>query len=82
MASPMDDLRTTHEVQGRDGNWDYSPYMRGLFNGLELALSFLEGKREPQYRDKPEGGYGEDHAVPIDPLDPANQPVPAGTATG
>jgi len=40
-------------IQRTTGNWDYSPYMRGLYNGMELALAILED-REPQYRDEPE----------------------------
>ena len=43
-------LREVHEAQGRDGNWDYDQYMRGLFNGLELALAIFEG-RDPVYRE-------------------------------
>ena len=42
-------LREVHEAQGRDGNWNYDHYMRGLFNGLELALAIFED-REPVYR--------------------------------
>jgi hypothetical protein len=80
VTTPLEDLMSVHEVQGRDGTWDYTAYMRGLYNGLELALSFLEGKREPRFRDEPERGYREDHAVPIDPLDPVNHPVPAKAA--
>lgn len=37
------------DIQGSKGNWDSSPYMTGLFNGLEMALSILE-KREPLFR--------------------------------
>lgn len=60
------DIRAVHEVQGRDGNWDYSPYMCGLFNGLELALAITEG-RDPAYRERPESGWRCDHAHPALP---------------
>lgn len=66
-------LRLIQNVQGREGNWNYDPYMRGLFNGLELSLATLE-KREPEYRDKPPLGYREEYAFPINASDPANQP--------
>lgn len=46
-------LHTILEIQGSDGNWNYSAYMHGLYNGLELALASLE-HREPNYRDRPE----------------------------
>lgn len=69
-------VREVHEIQGRDGNWNYSPYMRGMFNGLELALSILEGERDPQYRDEPDSGYGCDRPVP-DMSGPEFAPVAA-----
>ncbi len=48
----VQDLRNMVEVQGRDGTWNYDPYMQGLYNGLEFALSIME-KREPQFREAP-----------------------------
>lgn len=47
-------VREVHRVQGADGNWNTSPYMTGMFNGLELALSLLEGGRQPMYRSFPQ----------------------------
>jgi hypothetical protein len=52
----MNNIETVKEmvkIQGSDGNWNYDPYMLGLYNGLEFALSILEN-REPVFRDKPE----------------------------
>ena len=46
-------LRSLVEVQGQSGNWNCNPYMHGLYNGMEFALSIMEG-REPQYRNAPE----------------------------
>jgi len=46
-------LKDLLELQGSNGNWNYDPYMMGMYNGLELALSVMEN-REPVYRDKPE----------------------------
>jgi len=74
--SKVDDVRNAHAIQGSDGNWDYSPYMLGLFNGLEFALAVLED-REPEYREAPASGYREEYAVLVDPSASENQPVPA-----
>jgi hypothetical protein len=48
-----DAVRQMRDVQGRDGTWNYDPYMHGLYNGLEFAVSLLE-QREPQFKDAPE----------------------------
>lgn len=49
----IDKLREMVKVQGGGGNWDSSPYMRGMYNGMELMLAVTED-REPRYRDAPE----------------------------
>ena len=49
----IESVRQMRDVQGMDGNWNYDPYMHGLFNGIEFSLSLLE-VREPQFRDAPE----------------------------
>lgn len=54
-------IRDVLKVQGYDGNWNYDPYMMGLYNGLELALSIVEN-REPEFKSKPET-WGADIAV-------------------
>ena len=46
-------IRESLAIQGYDGNWNYDPYMLGLYNGIELALATLEG-RPPEYREAPE----------------------------
>ena len=48
----IDNLKDVHRVQGYDGNWNYDPYMFGLYNGLEMALAIMEN-REPVFREKP-----------------------------
>lgn len=48
----VESVRQMRDVQGMDGNWNYDPYMHGLFNGIEFSLSLLE-VREPQFRDAP-----------------------------
>lgn len=47
------DVRHMLDVQGQTGNWDFDPYMHGLYNGIEFALSILE-KREPKFKSAPE----------------------------
>ncbi len=43
-------LREMTAVQGTDGNWDYNDYMRGMYNGMEYALSIFED-RQPLYKE-------------------------------
>ena len=50
------DLADVLKTQGADGNWDYDSYMCGMFNGLELAASIMEG-RTPKFRGKPDSGW-------------------------
>ena len=49
----IDSVRQMRDVQGIDGTWNCDPYMHGLYNGLEFAVSLLE-QREPQFKDAPE----------------------------
>ena len=53
----IEDLKNLVSAQGQKGTWDASPYMCGIFNGLEMALSIFE-KREPKFRDVPNGVSG------------------------
>ncbi len=39
-------------IQKSDGNWNYSPYMMGMANGLILAEAILNGS-EPEYLSAP-----------------------------
>jgi len=48
------ELTALLKIQGQNGNWNSSEYMCGLYNGLELSLSTIEG-RSPEYRKVPEG---------------------------
>lgn len=49
IQAQLEALRNCHAIQGSDGNWDVDEYMRGMFNGLELALANFE-KRESAYK--------------------------------
>ena len=40
----IENLKDVHKVQGYDGNWNYDPYMLGLYNGLEMALAIMENR--------------------------------------
>ena len=49
----VDKLSEMTEVQGSNGNWNFDPYMQGLYNGLEFARSIMED-REPIFRSAPD----------------------------
>ena len=42
-------LRNCRDISGTEGTWNHDEYMRGMFNGLELAVSCMEN-REPQFK--------------------------------
>ena len=46
-------VRKQLNMQGQNGNWNYDPYMQGMYNGLECALATLEG-RKPEYKSVPD----------------------------
>lgn len=54
LEAKVSDANELLAIQGEDGNWDYSDYMLGMYNGMELIVSVIEG-REPSYRSKKEG---------------------------
>ncbi len=41
------------KIASSHGNYDYSPYLHGMANGLICALATLKGE-EPKYLDAPE----------------------------
>lgn len=53
LARALRDLKRIKDIQGADGNWNYSPYMMGMFNGIELAMAIMQD-REPVYKEQPE----------------------------
>ncbi len=46
------ELKKVIKEQSKNGNWNYSPYMYGLANGLICALAVLTGE-EPKYKTAP-----------------------------
>lgn len=66
--SHLEKLRDVRDIQASKGTWNSSPYMHGMYHGLELALSILEGEREPEFRDRPEDGYLCDRQTELLPL--------------
>lgn len=50
-------IKNIRDVQGMSGTWDYDSYMHGMYNGLELALSILEG-RQPGFKNVPKKWMG------------------------
>ncbi len=51
LEAKVSDANELLAIQGEDGNWDYSDYMLGMYNGMELIVSIIEG-REPSYRER------------------------------
>lgn len=52
LAKALRDLQNIKNIQGSKGNWDYDPYMHGMFNGIELAMAIMQD-REPVFKDAP-----------------------------
>lgn len=52
MEDKLKKLNEMLEVQGRSGTWNYEPYMHGMYNGMEFALSIMED-RDPSFREAP-----------------------------
>lgn len=48
----IEEIKGIIEMQGSSGNWDYDPYMHGLYNGMEMVLAAFE-EREPGFREAP-----------------------------
>lgn len=54
-------IRQFRDIQGEKGTYDYDEYMRGMYNGLELAVATIENK-EPVYKEPPaQEGNGVDY---------------------
>lgn len=75
---PTEDIHDLMDVQGSDGNWDYDPYMHGMFNGMELIRS-IHDRDKPEFREAPEK-YLEDSLKPIPKDAEWAQPQPGKTA--
>lgn len=41
------------KLQGSHGNWNYDPYMMGMYNGMEFMMAMIED-REPVFKEAPE----------------------------
>ena len=67
MKKLLADANNILATQGLSGNWDYDPYMHGLYNGMELIVSIFE-KREPKFRNTPEQWLcdNKSNSVPIE----------------
>ena len=47
------ELQDCLDLQCADGNWNHSPYMHGMANGIIFAMSVLTGE-DPEYLDPPD----------------------------
>jgi len=52
-AKQIEDIKYVINIQGDNGNWNYDPYMHGMYNGMELIFAIMEG-RDPEYKDAPD----------------------------
>lgn len=52
MKTEIEKLKELIVIQGSAGNWDYDPYMHGLYNGMVMALSIFTGD-DPGFREAP-----------------------------
>lgn len=53
--TPLEKLKNCSAIASSPGNWDYSPYLHGMANGLALAVSIMEDAgHEPAYLNRPE----------------------------
>jgi hypothetical protein len=50
LAKELERLLT---IQTTNGNWDHSPYMHGMANGIIFSLSVLTGE-DPKFLDAPD----------------------------
>ena len=48
----LEQVKSALAIQGENGNWNYDPYMHGMYNGMEFVVATLEG-RDPEFRDAP-----------------------------
>lgn len=82
IAERFKGLQQCVEIQCQRGNYDYSPYMYGMANGLILALHIMSGSTgDPPYLDKPvdwlsESADAENETAPTNP----NRRLGDGTA--
>ena len=49
----LERMRELVKIQGNNGNWNYDPYMHGMYNGMEFMIAMLED-REPVFKSTPE----------------------------
>lgn len=59
LKQKVDIMRSVVETQGKDGTWNYSEYMHGMYNGMEMMLAMIEN-REPVYKEKPASWISEE----------------------
>lgn len=53
LETKLEEAKQMTELQGNNGNWNYDPYMQGVYNGMEYVLAIFE-EREPKFRSAPD----------------------------
>lgn len=59
LTKRLNEVKDVLKLAGQDGNWNFDSYNNGLFNGIELARTIMEGG-EPQYRQLHKAKFMED----------------------
>ena len=62
-------MNSLKDIQGSDGNWNFDPYMHGMYNAMEIFCAIAE-EREEVLRDNPKEGYSADKMpkIPEQPI--------------
>jgi hypothetical protein len=74
----LEEAKKMRDVQGQDGNWNYDPYMQGLYNGMEFVISVMED-RAPVYKKAPDF-WGVDVPMPTSSLPTEAGDVPSNNS--
>ena len=53
LNNKIEKLQELIDIQCSAGNWDHSPYMHGMANGMLVAMSVLTGE-SPKFKDAPD----------------------------
>lgn len=52
-AKQYEDAQNVMQIQAANGNWNYDPYMHGIFNGMEMMMAIIED-RDPIFKEAPD----------------------------
>lgn len=67
-------MREFLELQGSSGNWNYDPYMHGMYNGMEFLVAMAED-REVEYKEAPAVWLADIDISGMDPISEEYRPI-------